>query len=96
MNHQTEIQIPNGRLTCQARSEIMKKTKCFKCQKEIYIVYTTSGAKLPVSKEGDKLVTHSMVCTHSPFKKQERRLDKQKKEYEKRISEKGIKKVRRN
>lgn len=79
MSHQTEIKIPNGKLKCTAKTEIMKKTKCFKCQQEIYIVYTTMGVKLPVNKVGDDLVAHEMYCTHSAYTKEIRRLEKQRK-----------------
>jgi len=85
MSHLTEIKIPNGKMKCMAQSEVLKKTKCFKCQKEIYIVYTTHGVKLPVSKRGDELVSHGMECDHSPLVKEERRKAKQQKEYEKNI-----------
>lgn len=76
MSHQTEIKIPNGKMKCMAASEIMKKTKCFKCQQDIYIVHTTMGVKLPVSKRGDEYVTHDMECPHSQLKKAERREEK--------------------
>ena len=85
MSHKTEIKIPSGRIICQATSEVLKKTKCFKCQKEIYIVNTQSGVKLPVSKRGDEFVAHDMVCDHSHTVKEEKRKAIKQREYEKRI-----------
>jgi len=72
MSHKVEIGISNGVMKTTAHSEIMKKTKCFRCQQEIFIVTTTHGHKLPVSKDGGKLVTHALKCPHSEIVKAEK------------------------
>lgn len=92
MSHQTEIKIPNGRMKCTAKTEIMKKTKCFKCQQEIYIVYTTAGPKLPVNKVGDELVAHEMHCPHSQYSKAARQQEKQREAKMQMLISKSIKK----
>lgn len=95
MSHETEIVIPNGKFTCKAVSEILKKTKCYKCQKDIYIVYTTLGPKLPVSKIGDKLMLHDMECPFSEMNKEAKKKAAKQKEYEKSIASKWSKPFRR-
>jgi len=73
-----KIGINNGVLSTTAKSEVLRKTKCFRCQQEIYIVTTSQGHKLPVSKNHGKIVTHSLVCPHSPLVKKEKRKNKHK------------------
>lgn len=83
-----KIEIPNGTMKCVATKEILKKTQCFKCKQDIYIVYTAIGLKLAVDKVGDKLISHEMRCPHSQLSKTERTRLKQQKEYEERINKK--------